>query len=96
MGHLCRTCSAHSSSGLAYVSRIELTYAYNPIYLFATTVIVVLPSTHHYVVQSEEEDLAADSFHSQVSLIEMLPGSRCCRECRVQIPYSNFTNMCEL
>jgi hypothetical protein len=96
MGHLCRTYSARSSFGLAYVSRIELVYAYNPINLFAIMVIAALPSAHHYVVQSEEEDLAADSFHSQVSLIEMLHGSHCCRECRVQIPYSNFTDMCEL
>jgi hypothetical protein len=96
MGHLCRTCSARCSFGLAYVFRIELAYAYNPINLFATTVIAALPSAHHYVVQSEEEDLAADSFHSQVSPIEMMHGSHCCRECRVQIPYSNFTDMCEL
>jgi hypothetical protein len=82
--------------GLAYVSGIKLAYAYNPINLFSTTVIAALPSAHYYIVQSEEEDLAADSFYSQVSPIEMLHGSCYCRECRVQIPYSNFTDMCEL
>jgi hypothetical protein len=72
---LCRTCPAHFSSGLAYVFRIELTCAYNLINLFARAVIAGLPSIHHCVVQSEEEDLAADSFHGQVSPIEMLHGA---------------------
>jgi hypothetical protein len=85
-----------SSSGLAYVSRIELAYAYNSINLFATAVIAALPSTHHCVVQSEEGDLAVNLFHGQVSPIEILHGARCCRECRVQIPYSSFADTCEL
>jgi hypothetical protein len=75
-------------TGLCFI-KLKSQYTCNPINLFATVVVVALPSTNN-------RDLAADLFHGQVSLIEMLHGARCCRERRVQIPYSNFADTCDL
>ena len=55
-------------------------------------VIATLPSTHHCVVQSEEEDLTADSFLGQISPIDAPLGPLLLR---VRVDH-NIADACEL